>query len=129
MPSHLKYPGALSAAVSFCLTFALTPAFAADFPVGSYAPKGGTTTLTFDEKGQFRVVDKDAMVVTGQYTIKGDQLEITDMQGPWACTKPQQKTGTYAWKVNKSELIFSTVADTCQDRVQSLTMTKWERKK
>ena len=129
MSSRLRYPRALSAACSFCLAFALTPAFAADFPVGSYAPKGGTTTLTFDGKGQFRVVEKDAMVVTGQYTVKGDQLEITDMQGPWACTKPHEKTGTYAWKVNQSELVFSTVADRCQARVQSLTMTRWELKK
>jgi hypothetical protein len=108
---------------------ALTSAYAADFPTGAFSANGSKTTVTFDGKGQFRVVDKDAMVVAGQYTIKGDQLEITDMQGPWACTKAGEKTGTYAWKLNKSELTFSKLEDGCQDRVQSLTMTKWQRQK
>jgi hypothetical protein len=126
--SHYPRTAAAAALLTFS-ALALTSAFAADFPIGSFAANGSTTTVTFDDKGQFQVVEKDAMVVAGQYTIKGDQLEITDVQGPWACTKAGEKTGSYAWKLNESELTFSKLADRCQDRVQSLTTTKWQRRK
>ena len=116
-----------AAALSASLMLAVIPAFAADFPVGTFAASGGKITMTFDGKGQFRVVQKDATVVAGQYTIKGEQLEITDLQGPWACTKADEKTGTYGWKLDKAELTFSKVADRCEDRVQSLTSAKWQR--
>lgn len=130
MFSRSQYPRSLGAATLLTsLTLALTSAFAADFPVGSFAANGGTTTVTFDGKGQFRVAEKDATMVAGQYTTKGEQLEITDTQGPWACTKADEKTGTYRWKLDKSELTFSKVADRCQDRVQSLTTAKWQRQK
>jgi hypothetical protein len=118
-----------TAALLTSLTLSVAPTFAADFPMGSFAANGGTTTLSFDGKGQFRVVEKDAMVVAGQYTIKGDLLEMTDLQGPWACTKADEKTGTYRWKLDKSDLTFGKVADRCQDRVQSLTSAKWQRQK
>jgi len=116
-----------AAALLASLTLAVIPAFAADFPVGTFAANGGKITMTFDGKGQFRVVQKDATVVAGQYTIKGEQLEITDMQGPWACTKADEKTGTYGWKLDKVELKFSKITDRCEDRVQSLTSAKWQR--
>lgn len=130
MFTRSQYPRSRGAAIILIsLTFALTSALAADFPVGSFVANGGTTTVTFDAKGQFRVTDKDATVVSGQYTIKGEQLEITDTQGPWACTKADEKTGTYRWKLDKAELAFTKVADRCQDRVQSLTTAKWQRQK
>ncbi len=128
MFNHSRHPQSLvAAALLASLALALTPALAADFPIGSFAANGGAVTMTFDGKGQFRVVKKDAMVVAGQYSIKGEQLEITDMQGPWACTKADEKTGTYRWTLDKSELTFSKVADRCEDRVQSLTSAKWQR--
>jgi hypothetical protein len=129
MFNRSSYPRSIGAAALLgSLTLALIPAMAADFPIGSFAANGGTTTMTFDGKGQFRVLDKDAIVVAGQYTIKGEQFEITDMQGPWACTKAGEKTGIYRWKLDKSELTFSKVADRCEDRVQSLTPVKWQRR-
>jgi hypothetical protein len=45
-----------------------------------------------------------------------------------AWTKADEKTGTYRWNLDKSELTFSKVADRCQDRVRSLTLTKWQRR-
>jgi hypothetical protein len=120
------FPSLGAASLLASLTIAMTAALAADFPAGSFAANGGTVIMTFDGKGQFRVVQKDATVVAGQYTIKGEQFEITDVQGPWACTKADEKSGTYRWKLDKSELTFSKVADRCEDRVQSLTATKWQ---
>jgi hypothetical protein len=128
MFNRSRYPRSPCAALLAPLTLAMTPAFAADFPIGSFAANGGTTTMIFDGKGQFRVVEKDATVVSGQYTIKGEQFEITDMQGPWACTKAEEKTGVYRWKLDKSELTFSKVADRCEARVQSLAPVKWQRR-
>jgi hypothetical protein len=121
--SKLLVVGALAS----LLTLSLVPAFAEDFPSGSFAAGGGSTTVTFDGKGQFRVVDKGSMVVSGQYSATGGKVKITDAEGPWACTKAGEATGTYRWKLDDAKLTFTTVADHCQDRLQSLTKTKWQR--
>jgi hypothetical protein len=110
------------------LTLALSPAFAADLPVGSYTAEGHTLTLTLDASGRFRVIEKDLVQVSGRYTVKGDQIELTDTDGPWACTKAGQQTGTYHWMLGKSVLTFSKVADPCEDRVGSLVKVGWKQK-
>lgn len=112
-----------------CLTLALSLVFAAEksFPTGTYAAEGHKVTIAFDDKGQFRVNESEVTQVTGQYTSKGSQLEITDAQGPWACTKSGEQSGTYMWKYADSALTFSKVKDLCQDRVSSLTQVKWKR--
>jgi hypothetical protein len=82
--------------------------------------------MAFDDKGRFRVTASEVQQVIGQYSAKGDQLEITDSQGPWACTKAGEQTGTYRWKYANSVLTFSKVADRCEDRVNSLTSVTWK---
>jgi len=116
-------------ALAACLTLAFSLAGAADktFPTGTYTDEGHKVTIAFDEQGQFRVNESKVTQVTGQYTTKGGQLQITDAQGPWACTKAGEQSGTYAWKYVDSALTFSKVKDLCQARVQSLTEMKWKR--
>lgn len=98
-------------------------AAAADFPAGTYAAAG--ITLTFDSNGHFHGRQKDAVVVEGDYNVKGDQLEFADKSGPWAC--PAGQMGTYHWKTQGETVTFSKVADACDDRVQSLTPRTWKK--
>ena len=116
-------------ALSLKRDFALSLVFAADktFPTGTYIAEGQKVTIVFDDKGQFHVNQSEVTQVSGQYSTKGSQLEITDAQGPWACTKAGEQSGTYAWKYADSALTFSKVKDPCEDRVHSLTQVKWKR--
>jgi len=114
-----------SLTLSAGLMLPLTDAFAADFPVGTYTA-GAKTTVTFDGIGQFRVYEGKSMKVGGIYAVKADQFELTDKEGPWACTKSGELTGTYTWKFENSQLTFAKVVDLCRDRVKSLAKTSWK---
>lgn len=104
----------------------LTSAFAADFPVGSYAA-GPHVSIVFSQDGQFHVTQDKTMEVSGTYTVTGEKVELTDKDGPWACTKDGTQTGTYTWKYEKSMLSFGKVSDRCEDRVGSLTRSTWKQ--
>jgi hypothetical protein len=111
-------------AAALAMTF--FPAFAADFPVGTYLVDGSKTALTFDAKGKFHVEESMKTLVAGSYTVKGSQIQFTDQEGPWACTKSGEKTGSYSWSVDNSGLSFTKVADSCADRATSLAGAKWK---
>lgn len=122
-------PGSATLLATY-LALAMSPTLAAEapFPAGTYATEGHKVTIAFDEKGQFRVTEGGELQVSGRYSAKGGQLEITDAQGPWACTKPGEQTGTYRWKYENSVLTFNKLVDRCEDRVQSLTAATWRAK-
>ena len=109
------------------LALAGSSAFAADFPAGTFSFDATKPSMTFDGKGGFRVVQGDKSLVSGTYTVKGDQIVLTDAQGPWACTKEGQQSGSYHWKYEKSVLTFNKINDACADRVGSLEAMKWAR--
>jgi hypothetical protein len=100
-------------------------AFAAEFPVGSYVAHKNVT-LVFDGKGQFQVQVDKVTKVSGSYRAKGDQLELTDKNGPWACTKDGEQTGAYSWKYEDSVLTLTKVADRCDARSGTLTPATWQ---
>ncbi len=108
------------------LIIPLSAALAADFPAGAYTAHENVT-LTFDGKGQFRVNDGKATQVAGHYTVRGNHLELTDKEGPWACTKPGEQTGTYTWKYTNSALTFTKIADRCDARVGTLATAPWKQ--
>jgi len=116
-------------ALAVCSILAISPALAADFPAGTYAVKQAPYTVTFEGKGQFHVQQGKTLEVSGTYSVKGDEVQLTDQSGPWACTKAGEQTGTYAWKYESGALTFSKVADKCEDRVKSLVNLAWERQK
>ena len=127
MLKHPRFPrsfGQLALATSLAIAF--LPAFAADFPVGTYLADGSKTSVKF-EKGEFAVEDAQKTVVTGKYTVKANQIQITDKDGPWACTKDGEQTGTYRWKYEDSVLTFEKVTDACKDRVGSMVAVKWKQ--
>jgi hypothetical protein len=116
-------------ALAICSTLALSPALAAEFPTGTYEAKEAPYTVRFDGKGQFHVNKGETLEVSGNYSVNTGELQLTDTQGPWACTKAGEQTGTYAWKYENAVLTFSKVADKCEDRVKSLVNLAWKRQK
>ena len=74
-------------------TFAMSSALAADFPAGTYETKGQPYTVSFDAKGQFHVHQGEKLQVAGTYTVKAGELQLTDAEGPWACTKAGERDG------------------------------------
>jgi hypothetical protein len=117
-----SFAAAVSLAVASCLAF--STALAADLPTGSYEAKG--LVITFATGQKWHLAQGKDTVVSGTYSVKGDQLEITDVEGPWAC-KANQQTGTYTWKVDNAVLTFTKVADACKDRSDPLTTMKFKR--
>jgi hypothetical protein len=116
-------------ALATCSVLATAPAWAAaDFPTGVFSAKGLTTTITFGDKGQVQVNKGGVLEVEGAYTINGDQIQVTDKSGPWACTKAGQETGAYHWKYDKGVLAFTKVADACKARSAGLAKYEWKKK-
>jgi hypothetical protein len=128
MSRRALIPSDLSAfALAICSTLALSTALAADFPTGTYEAKEAPYTVSFDDKGQFHVNQGGTLEVTGNYSVKTGKVELTDTQGPWACTKAGEQTGIYTWKYENAVLTLSKVADKCEDRVKSLVKVAWKR--
>jgi hypothetical protein len=116
-------------ALAICSILALSPAFAADFPTGTFEGKQTPITVSFDDKGQFRVKQGDTLEVMGTYPAAASELRLTDTQGPWACSNAGEQTGTYTWKYENAALTLIKLTDKCEDRVKSLVGVTWQRKK
>ncbi|MBS0366006.1 MAG: hypothetical protein JSR67_09310 [Proteobacteria bacterium] len=101
-------------------------AFAGGFPQGTYSA-GEKVTMTFDANGQFQVHQGHDLMVTGSYAVRKNRLELTDTAGPWACTRPAERTGSYTWKYADSVLTLMKASDGCQDRVGSLVRSTWKK--
>jgi hypothetical protein len=98
---------------------------AADFPVGSYTL--ADFTLTFGDKGVFRVMKGEQLGVEGEYSVTGEQIKLTDKQGPFACANGQE-TATYTWKLEGDTLTLTKVSDPCDGRAQAISGQGWKRK-
>ncbi|SRR5579883_1380814 len=106
-------------------------AFAADspaFPQGTYGAQGAPYTVSFEEQGQFHVNKEGKLEVSGTYSVKADELKLTDSAGPWACTQAGEQSGTYKWKFENAVLTLIKVSDKCADRVNSLVSFEWKQK-
>jgi hypothetical protein len=115
-------------ALATCSAFTAAPTWAAsDFPAGVYSAKGLSATVTFDDKGELRVMQRGVLKVEAAYAVTGDQIQLTDKRGPWACTKTGEQTGAYHWRFDKGVLVFTKVADQCKDRSDSLTGYAWKK--
>jgi hypothetical protein len=116
-------------ALAICSTWALSPAFAAEFPTGTFAGKQTPITVYFDDNSKFRVKQGDTVEVSGSYSATASELKFTDTQGPWACSKEGERTGTYTWKYENSVLTLAKLIDKCVDRVKSLVGVDWQRQR
>jgi hypothetical protein len=116
-------------ALALGTTLVLSPAFAADFPTGTFEGKELPITVSFDNKGHFSVRQGATLGVTGTYSTKANQISVTDATGPWACTIPGQQTGIYGWTFENGTLLLSKLADQCGDRARTLASITWQMKK
>jgi hypothetical protein len=119
----LKLSGSILMVMLAILTSA---AFAADFPTGTYQAGDRAVTVKL-EGGKFEVHKGTESTVSGTYTVKGDQIAITDVSGPGACKTAGQQTGLYSWKLSDNVLAFTKVSDRCDIRVRSLVSAVWKR--
>lgn len=111
------------ASISLCAF--CTTALADDFPAGSYHAQD--LSIVFDGKGKFEVAQGGTTQVSGTYVVQQGRVELTDVKGPWACTKSGQKKGTYVWSWNGTALSFIKVTDGCEDRSKTLVPVSWQR--
>jgi len=87
------------------------------FPVGSY--ESGPFTITFKDGGGFEVVHSSGAGVKGTYKVSGETIELTDVEGEYACP---DAVGKYTWKVETEKLVMNLVEDPCDGRTQALSM-------
>jgi len=121
-------PGLVAGALSIGSTLAFSNALADGFPQGTFEAKEAPYTVSFDGKGRFQVNQGETLEVTGTYSVNDKVLKLTDTQGPWACSKEGERTGTYRWKYENAVLALNKVADKCEDRVKSLVSLAWKQK-
>jgi hypothetical protein len=111
----------------FWVLAVVTNLYAADFPQGTYT--SAEYTIVFADKGQFRVSSGDELVVEGEYTVKEEQLILTDKRGRLACIGEGMEMATYTWKYEGEMLTLIKVEDKCTGRSSGLTAGPWKRKK
>ena len=121
-------PGLVAGALSIGSMLAHSTALAGEFPKGTFEAKEAPYTVSFDGKGRFQVNQAETLEVTGTYSVGDKVLTLTDTQGPWACSKEGERTGTYKWTYENAVLALSKVADKCEDRVKSLVSLAWKQK-
>ena len=72
--------------------------------------------------GQYQVRRDGELRVLGQYALRGHQITITDIEGPWACVTSDASSATYSWRVEDDRLLLALDGeDTCNRRRNRLT--------
>lgn len=98
-------------------------AFAAEFPPGTYLARD--LAITFDGKGHYSLSQKGTLKVSGDYTVNGDEIDLTDKTGPWTCPK-DRRSGSYHWETTDNGLAFTTMTDECSQRSSPMTASTWK---
>ena len=111
-----------ASAAAFSSPSAASPAF----PAGSYDSEG--YTITFEKTGHFHYVKGDRLMVDGEFTVKDGEISLTDESGIDACVGRDRNPGTYRWKREGDALSFTTIHDSCNDRIRGITRQQWKRK-
>jgi type IV secretory pathway protease TraF len=96
-----------------------------EFKRGTYATtfNGMALEIQFADSGKVTVTADNAVVVTGTFTIKGEEIELRDQSGPLACNADQ--VGRYKWKLEAKTLTLLLISDDCQGRTQSIAGQPW----
>lgn len=100
---------------------------ATKFPTGSIKGSDGTNTysLQFDSTGVINVYVNDQFFSGSKYETKLDTITFGPVTAPegLGCAG----SGTFLWKLTENRMSFTTVADDCQIRMQTLTGVAWTR--
>jgi hypothetical protein len=93
------------------------------FPTGKFGAQG--FVINFGADGRHAVMQDGNVVVEGTYKVTGDQIEMTDLKGQYACA--ESGAGTFKWKYEGEALSFTKVTDSCEGRAGALTSGKWTK--
>ena len=117
------------AAMFFVLFLLSGFSYGADSIIGTYSIFEGRYFLIFQEDGHYVVKDNnDNISSEGSYVAEGDQIALTDVSGPVACSGAA-KTGKYKWNLDGDKLTFTVVDDKCEGRKGALTAQPFTKEK
>lgn len=94
------------------------------FPTGAYG--SGEFTITFYDDGSHSVSANNEVVVKGSYTVREDQIVLTDKEGRYSCG--EAKPGKYRWKAEGKTLKFEKLEDDCEGRASALSGQSWVKR-
>jgi hypothetical protein len=94
-------------------------------PAGSGIPAAsmaGEWTITFGADHTYSVRHNNAEHVTGTFTLKGDELELNDTAGDYACKGGDAPQGIYRVRIDGPTVTFTKLKDEeCPGRVATMT--------
>jgi hypothetical protein len=100
-------------------------------PAGSEIPTAqiaGEWSVAFGADHTYSVKQNNIEQVTGTYTLQGDELELTDTSGEFACKGGDAPQGVYRVKLDGPALTFTKVKDEeCAGRVATITAKPFQR--
>ena len=99
-----------------------------DGPRGTYATatRNDKWTITLDDKGNFTLMRKTALMVKGTYKVmKNNQIEFDDAKD--AKKEHHHKPGIYSFKLEGNKLTFTKIEDELKTRVKALTRQVWTK--
>jgi len=99
-----------------------------DGPRGTYATatRNDKWTITLDDKGNFTLMRKTALMVKGTYKVmKNNQIEFDDAKD--AKKEHHHKPGIYSFKLEGNKLTFTKIEDELKTRVKALTGRVWTK--
>jgi hypothetical protein len=75
----------------------------------------GSWEIVLDDEGRFTAVQNGEVAVRGTYSVSGDQMTFSDVDGKLACTE-DYVVGTYTAALEGATLSFTLVNDDCAGR-------------
>lgn len=106
------------------LTVTISSDDVADLDASSQLALIGTWTIAFADNGGYAAGKDNTVTAAGLWQLNGNELTLTDTDGPFACTG-DQATGTYAISTDGSTYAFTSIDDTCQGRMFLLTVHRF----
>jgi outer membrane protein assembly factor BamB len=83
--------------------------------------KFGVFTARFDSGGAFKLEGDRWPALSGDWKLKGDEIELVTSKAPKGCEGP----GRYRLRLEGKRLIFKLVADDCSPRRMILNDSEW----
>lgn len=93
----------------------------ADLQIPSYQMKFGAFVIQFDSDGTYKLEGTGWPKLSGNWNVKGDEMEITTSGGPKEC----ESHGRYKVQNSDKRIGFALVSDTCVPRRMILDRSSW----
>src|SRR5262249_28054352 len=122
--SFSKLGFALALAVAIVVASASRPAGAnqqTDLQLPSTPLKFGVFAARFDSSGAFKLEGDRWPALSGDWKLKGDEIELVTSKAPKGCEGP----GRYRVRLEGKHVAFDLVADDCEPRRMILNNSTW----